>query len=125
MHVRRPSQLLTAARAIALAIGLAISLFTAAQAAAATSGVTTTSSTSVQFWVHDAPWADIHYQINGGTQLNFQVTPNGTNHTWDVTGIAAGAVVRYFFTIGNSTGGATDTAWTQFTIDATGGGGSS
>lgn len=123
MHVDRPPRMQTAPRAIALAIGLAFSLFMAAEAAAATSGVTITSSSSVQFWVHDAPWADIHYQINSGTQLNFRMTPNGTNHTFDVTGIPAGAIVRYFFTIGSSTGGATDTAWTQFTMSGGGGGG--
>lgn len=123
MHVDRPPRMQTAPRAIALAIGLAISLVMAAEAAAATSGVTITSSSSVQFWVHDAPWADIHYQINSGTQLNFRMTANGTNHTFDVTGIPTGAIVRYFFTIGSSTGGATDTAWTQFTMSGGGGGG--
>lgn len=123
MHVDRPSQLQTAARAIALAIGLALLLVTATEAAAATSGVTTTSSSSVQFWVHDAPWADLHYQINGGTQQNVRMTPSGTNHTFDATGIPASATVRYFFTIGSSTGGATDTPWTQFTMSAGGGGG--
>ncbi|HMG54257.1 MAG TPA: glycoside hydrolase family 16 protein, partial [Kofleriaceae bacterium] len=97
-------------------IGLAISTFAASEAAAATSGFTITSSSSVQFWVHDAPWADVHYQINGGTQLNVRMVANGTNHTLDVSSVPAGAIVRYFFTIGSSTGGATATPWLQFTM---------
>ncbi|HEX8110762.1 MAG TPA: glycoside hydrolase family 16 protein [Kofleriaceae bacterium] len=90
-------------------IGLAICTLAATQARAATSGFTITSSSSVQFWVNDAPWADLHYQINGGVQ-------------YDVTAVPGGATVRYFFTIGSSTGGATDTAWSQFTMTAGGSG---
>jgi beta-glucanase (GH16 family) len=37
------------------------------------------------------------------------------NHATNVTGLTNGATVRYFFTIGSSTG-AFDTAWTQFTF---------
>jgi hypothetical protein len=48
---------------------------------------------------------------------------SGTNHTWDVGGIATGATVRYFFTIGSFTGGAVDTAWTQFSMSGGGGNG--
>jgi beta-glucanase (GH16 family) len=65
----------------------------------------------------------VHYQINGGTQLNFRMTPSGNNHTYDVNGVAAGATVRYFFTIGSFTGGAIDTPWVQFTMSGGGGGG--
>ena len=101
----------------------AAAFFVAGDARAATSGHTVTSPSSVRFHVEDAPWADVHYQINGGTQLNIRMTVSGTNHTWDVSGIAAGATVRYFFTIGSFTGGAVDTAWTQFSMSGGGGGG--
>jgi len=91
----------------------------ACQAVAATPGYTVTSATSVHFFVNDAAWADLHYQINGGTQLNVRMTASGTNHAYDVTGLPAGATVRYFFTIGLTTGGAQDTAWTSFTMTGT------
>lgn len=106
-----------AARLLGYAIVLA-AMFIAARASAADYGVTTTSSSSVQFYVHDASWADLHYQVNGGTQLNVRMTASGTNHTYNVTGLSSGAVVRYFFTVGATTG-AFDTAWTQFTFGGT------
>ncbi len=90
-------------------------LFTT-EAFAQTYGHTITSSSSVRFWVNTASWADVHYTINGGTQLNYRMTASGTNHTYDVTGVPSGATVRYFFTIGRTTGGAVDTAWAQFTM---------
>ena len=123
MHTHRLARIRPSALSAAILIGLAISTLAATQARAATSGFTITSSSSVQFWVNDAPWADLHYQINGGTQLNVRMAVNGTNNTFDVTAVPAGATVRYFFTIGSSTGGATDTAWSQFTMTAGGGGG--
>lgn len=123
MYVNRSARFLTIALSPALLIGLVIAMFPSAEAASATSGFTITSSSSVQFWVHDAPWADVHYQINGGTQLNVRMVANGTNHTLDVTSVPASATVRYFFTIGSATGGATDTPWAQFTMSGGGGGG--
>jgi beta-glucanase (GH16 family) len=104
-----------------LASGLALSLclLLASAASAATSGYTITSSSSVQFYVNDAPWADLHYQINGGAQLNYRMTRSGNNNLYSVTGVPSGAAVRYFFTIGNGSGAA-DTAWAQFTMSGGG-----
>ncbi|WP_224242834.1 glycoside hydrolase family 16 protein [Hyalangium gracile] len=104
-----------------LAVALAV-MFTT-EARAQTSGYNVTSASSVQFYVNGAPWADLHYTINGGGQLNYRMVASGTNHTYSVTGIPSGATVRYFFTIGNSSGGAIDTAWAQFTMTGSGGGG--
>ena len=123
MHTHRLARIRPSALSTAILIGLAIFILSATQAHAATSGFTITSSSSVQFWVNDAPWADLHYQINGGVQLNVRMAVNGTSNTFDVTAVPAGATVRYFFTIGSATGGATDTAWSQFTMTAGGGGG--
>jgi len=101
-------------RGLGGAIALVVVLL-ATDAAAADWGYTVTSSTSVQFYVHDAVWADLHYQVNGGVQLNVRMIANGVNHSYDVGGLATGAAVRYFFTVGSATG-ALDTAWTQFTF---------
>ena len=123
MHAHRFARIRPSALSTAILIGLAICTLAAGEARAATSGFTITSSSSVQFWVNDAPWADLHYQINGGVQLNVRMTVSGTNNTFDVTAVPGGAIVRYSFTIGSATGGATDTAWLQFTMSGAGGGG--
>lgn len=104
----------TRARVLGCATGLVVLLFSVA-ALAAEWGHTVTSSSSIQFFVRDAQWADVHYQVNNGVQLNLRMTPGGTNHSTNVTGLTSGATVRYFFTIGTSSG-AFDTAWTQFTF---------
>ena len=44
---------------------------------------------------------------------------NGSNHTYDVTGLPAGATVRYFFTMGQFGAGAIDTPWQQLTLGST------
>jgi beta-glucanase (GH16 family) len=100
-----------------MAVALAVLFSTDAQAA--TYGYTITSASSVQFYVNDASWADLHYTVNGGTQLNVRMTPSGANHTYNVTGVPSGATVRYFFTIGTGST-AFDTAWTQFTMSGGG-----
>lgn len=100
-----------------MAVVLAVLFSTDAQAA--TYGYNITSTSSVQFYVNDASWADLHYTINGGTQLNLRMTPSGANHTYNVTGVPSGATVRYFFTIGTGSS-AVDTAWTQFTMSGGG-----
>jgi beta-glucanase (GH16 family) len=114
MHGRTPSRVgvrrFLAAQWVIMALGL---LF-AGGARAADWGYTITSASSVHFYVNDAAWADLHYQINNGTQLNVRMNPNGTRHAYDVTGVPAGALVRYFFTVG-LTSGAIDTPWAQFT----------
>jgi endo-1,3(4)-beta-glucanase len=80
-------------------------------------GYTILSSTSVQFYANNASWADIHYTINNGGQQNIRMTHNADNtNTYTVTGIPAGAVVKYFYTIGALSGSVTDTAWAQFTM---------
>jgi beta-glucanase (GH16 family) len=85
---------------------------------ASTNGYTIASSTSVNFFANNAAWADIHFTINGGAQQNIRMTHNADNsNTYVLTGIPAGAVVRYFYTIGQATGAA-DTAWVQFTLPA-------
>lgn len=85
----------------------------ASSVAAAPYGHTVLTSTSVRFHVNNAAWADIHYTINGGAQQNIRMTNANNNNTYDLTGIPAGATVRYFFTIAQGAG-AIDTAWVQF-----------
>lgn len=118
-NTQKPRSGWLGSRASRLGLGLAlVVVLFASKAGAADWGVTVTSSSSVQFFVRDAAWADLHYQVNGGGQLNVRMNVSGVNHSFDVGGLAAGATVRYFFTVG-LTGGAIDTAWTQFTFQPT------
>lgn len=83
---------------------------------AATNGYTVISSTSVNFFANNASWADIHFTVNGGAQQNVRMVHNADNsNTYVLTGVPAGAVVRYSYTIGQAVG-AVDTAWVQFTL---------
>jgi len=77
---------------------------------------------NVQFYVNDAPWADVHYIVNNGAQQNLRMTHSGGNNSYTLAGIPAGASVRYRFTIGLAAGGATQTAWITFTMGQGGGG---
>ncbi len=78
-------------------------------------GYTVLTSSSVNFYANNAPWADIHYTINGGGQQNIRMTHNADNtNTFTLSSIPTSAVVRYSFTIGVAAGGQTDTAWVQF-----------
>ena len=85
---------------------------------ASQNGYTVASGTAVNFYANNAPWADIHYTINGGAQQNVRMIHNADNsNTLSVTGLPAGAVVRYSYTVGQAVG-AVDTAWVQFTMPA-------
>ena len=77
-------------------------------------GVQQLSGGNLAFYANGANWADLHYTINGGAQLNVSMSHNGTSNTYTVGGVPQGAVVRYFMTVGYPTG-AQDTAWTQLT----------
>lgn len=79
-------------------------------------GHTILSGSSVKFYVNAAHWADVHYTVNGGVQQNIRMIHNADNSNIHiVTGIAPGAVVKYFYTIGQSAG-AVDTPWMQFSM---------
>ncbi|MET0535627.1 MAG: glycosyl hydrolase, partial [Steroidobacter sp.] len=75
----------------------------------------TISGANVQFYVNNAPWADVHYTVNGGAQQNIRMTASGGNNTYTLPNVASGTSVTYRFTIGVAAGGATETAWTTFT----------
>ena len=74
----------------------------------------TISGSNVQFYVNNAPWADVHYTINGGAQQNLRMTVSGSNNIYTLANVPGGATVRYRFTIGVAAGGATETAWVTF-----------
>ncbi len=61
------------------------------------------------FYVNGATFADLHYKINNGVQMNVAMTPAGNgNYTYPVNNLQAGDTVEYFFTY-NPGQGALDT----------------
>ncbi len=84
--------------------------------AATGTGYTVINSSTVQFYVNNASWVDIHYTVNGGGQQNVRMTHNADNtNVYTLSAIPAGAVVVYNFTVGPLVGGAYDTASAQLT----------
>jgi CxxC motif-containing protein (DUF1111 family) len=53
---------------------------------------------SAHFFVNNAAWADIHYRVNGGGQLNIRMAVSNNHNSFDLPNLAAGTVVDYNFT---------------------------
>ena len=74
------------------------------------------TANSVKFFANNAAWADIHFTVNGGGQQNIRMAHNADNsNTYDLTGLPAGATVKYFMTVAQEIG-AIDTPWTEFVL---------
>ncbi len=109
-------------RAAAIAACCAWLLGATAARAAVTTGYTTLSCTQVQFWANGVGWADLHYTVNGGGQLNVRMTQSGASATYTVSGLSDGGSVQYFFTyVPSGSSAAVDTAWTGMTVSCGGG----
>lgn len=66
------------------------------------------------FYVNGATFADLHYKINGGGQLNVAMTPaGGGNYTYSLNNLQQGDTVEYSFTY-NPGQGALDTPWKTY-----------
>jgi hypothetical protein len=72
---------------------------------------TINSTTSVTFQATNVQWADVHYVVNNGAQLNVRMAQSGSTATYTIT-TAANAPVRYFVTFwGVGASGAVDSPW--------------
>lgn len=66
------------------------------------------------FYVNGATFADLHYKVNHGGQLNVAMTPTGNgSYTYPVNNLKHGDTVEYFFTY-NPGQGALDTPWQTY-----------
>jgi beta-glucanase (GH16 family) len=66
------------------------------------------------FYVNGATFADLHYKVNHGVQLNVAMTHVGNgNYTYPVNNLQQGDTVEYFFTY-NPGQGALDTPWQTY-----------
>lgn len=72
----------------------------------------------VQFYANGGAWADVHYSVAGGSQLNVRMANNGTSNSYQISGLASGESVSYWFTIGQSNGSAVDTPAQTLTYSA-------
>ena len=86
-----------------------------------------TAGFNVQFYVNNAPWADLHYQINGGATQSFRMAheAGSRTNTHIVRDVPGGSSVTYHFTIGNDSGGLSTTPPSTFTMGQSGSGGNS
>lgn len=106
----------TRVAAIALT-ALWLATMPATASAAVTIGSTTLSCAQVQFWANGVGWADLHYSVNGGGQVNVRMAQSGTSATYTVSGLASGALIRSFFTyVPSGSNAAVDTAWNSTTV---------
>ncbi|MDO3381281.1 di-heme oxidoredictase family protein [Gilvimarinus algae] len=80
-------------------------------------GVTETGAGSVEFYLNTSDWADLHYTVNGGGQVNVAMLQNAGRNTYSVSGLSSGDVVEYSFTYWNANlGGAVDSPWASYTL---------
>jgi len=111
------TQRIRVAAFVAATVGLAM----ASTVEAATTGYTTPSCSQVQFYANGVGWADLHYKVNNGGQLNVRMTQSGANATYTVGGLASGNTLQYSFTYVNSgSSAAVDTAWATLTVSCGG-----
>ncbi|WAC70841.1 glycoside hydrolase family 16 protein [Roseateles sp. SL47] len=80
-------------------------------------GISQPTSTSVKFSEPTGTWADVHYTVNGGGQLNVRMQKEGSGNAYTVSGLKTGDVVRYSFTYWDpSRNAAYDTALQSYTL---------
>lgn len=73
---------------------------------------------TLEFYVNGATFADLHYKVNNGGQVNVGMTNDGSgNFTYTVEGLNIGDTIEYFFTYNPGTG-ALDSAWASYTLTA-------
>lgn len=98
---------------------VAVSWTDAALAQNATTGVQATATDTAEFTIDPATWADLHFRLNGGPQLNIRMQNAGTLNTWSVGGLSSGDVITYTFTYFDpSAGAAYDTTLATYTHGA-------
>jgi len=75
---------------------------------------------AVQFYADGGAWADLHYSVAGGSQLNVTMSNSGTDNAYAISGLTNGEQVSYWFTIGQSNGSAVDTPTQTLTYTTSG-----
>lgn len=80
-------------------------------------GISQPTATSVKFSQATGTWADVHYTVNGGGQMNVRMLKEGSGNALTVSGLKKGDVVRYSFTYWDpARNGAYDSAQESYTL---------
>src|SRR5690606_5739405 len=62
-------------------------------------------------------WADVHYRVNNGGQINVAMQQASGVNQYTVSGLPAGTELNYFFTYWDTANGyAVDTPWQSYTL---------
>ncbi|WP_416395500.1 di-heme oxidoredictase family protein [Allohahella sp. A8] len=86
------------------------------------SGVTEIGSGEIEFFVNTAGWADLHYSLNDGGQINVRMPQQSGRNSFKVSGLTAGDRISYFFTYFDAgINGAVDSSRQTFTVGSGGG----
>jgi len=80
-------------------------------------GITQPSASTVRFTEPTGTWADVHYTVNGGGQMNVRMQKDGSGNAYTVGGLKQGDVVRFNFTYWDpARNAAYDTAQQSYTM---------
>jgi beta-glucanase (GH16 family) len=80
-------------------------------------GITQPTATTVKFSQATGTWADVHYTVNGGGQMNVRMLKEGSGNAYTVSGLKKGDVVRFNFTYWDpARNGAYDSAQQSYTL---------
>ncbi|WNG38912.1 c-type cytochrome [Archangium violaceum] len=80
-----------------MAVTLLVASLLAGDSLAATYGVQPSGSSAI-FYVDTTSWADIHYRLNNGGQLNVRMTVTNGRNQYTVSNLSSGNVIDYNFT---------------------------
>ncbi|WNG49433.1 c-type cytochrome [Archangium minus] len=80
-----------------MAVTLLVASLMADDSLAATYGVQPSGSSAI-FYVDTTSWADIHYRLNNGGQLNVRMTVTNGRNQYTVSNLSSGNVIDYNFT---------------------------
>ncbi|QRK08295.1 c-type cytochrome [Archangium violaceum] len=80
-----------------MAVTLLVASLMAGDALAATYGVQPSGSSAI-FYVDTTSWADIHYRLNNGGQLNVRMTVTNGRNQYTVSNLTSGSIIDYNFT---------------------------
>ncbi|MFY1830717.1 thiol oxidoreductase, partial [Myxococcus fulvus] len=102
-----------------MAVALLLAGLAASTASAATYGAQPSGSSAI-FFIDTTSWADIHYKVNNGGQLNIRMAVTNGRNQYTVGGLNTGDVVDYSFTYWDvACNCAYDTAWARYTHSGT------
>ena len=81
-----------------------------------TTGIAPLNASSVRFFVNTNAWADLHYIVNGGVQLNVRMNVIEGANRYDVSGLNTNDTINYRFTYWDTgCNCALETPWLSYT----------